>query len=351
VAAGQKGASAGAAQESQEVFGSAPWKQGDLNSRILICDLSWSIPAMAVALLLHYGTDLNQAAHSVLVVLPFLAATWVIWSLLSVVRPLHGFGYGPDGKFNTAGSESAAVSHLLLSMSGLALILLSGGYLLQSDASRLTLIYFGLLLLAGFILIRIRAYGRPEVRSRREAAHRIGIVIAGRGPLVRESVGKRTRCQGMLGRLAGIFCPCDEFAEAGCSGAAVDTLSASIVALLCAQNVDQLVLKLPGRPPSHLLNLATGCRERGINVDFVPELCELYLLPALTGGLALKPVLDFALKVILSLVALPLAVPARLVVRLTQHHTFHVELAISARVSSVRTAVSRPIPPVSILDR
>jgi FlaA1/EpsC-like NDP-sugar epimerase len=322
--------------------------QYNLNSKILILDLSWSIPALIAALLLRYGADLGQVSHSALALLPFLAATWMFWPLLSLVRPLHGFGSGPDGKFNAGGLELAAVSHLLLSMGGLTLILLGGGYLFHSDAPRLTLVYFGMLLLAGFILIRAGVYGRrPEARSPSEAVHRI--VIVGRGPLVEELAGRRRSPSGVLARLWSIFFPDDEFAEVEVlsgSETAIDIASVSIVDLLSKQKVDELILTLPGRVPSHLLSLAAACRERGIRVNFVPQLYELYLSQAPTTDLPLKSVLDFVLKVMLSLVALPLAVPAMWVL------TFRAELAISGYVSSARTAVSGQIPqPLSIFDR
>ena len=277
----------------------------------------------------------------------------MFWPLLFLIRLLYGFGTGPDGKFNAGGLELATVSHLLLSMGGLTLILLSGGYLFQSDASRLTLAYFGMLLLAGFILIRAGIYIRPEVHTPSEAAHRI--VIVGRGPLVREFAGKRRGPPGVLARLWSIFLPNDEFAGAEVpsgSETAIDFATASIVDLLSAQKVDELILALPGRVPSHLLSLAAGCRERGIRVNFVPQLYGFYLSQARTTDLPLKSVLDFVLKVMLSLVALPLALPAMWVVRLSQPQTFRAGLAISGYVSSARSAVSGQIlQPLSIFDR
>lgn len=324
-----------------------------LNSKILILDLSWSIPAMVGALLLRYGADLGETSPSVLPLLPFLVATWMVWPLLSLVRPLHGFGSGPDGKFNAGGLELAAVSHLLLFMGGLMLILLGGGFLFHSDASRLTLAYFGMLLLAGFILIRAGIYTRPEAHTRSEAAHRI--VIVGRGPLVQELAGSRRIPPGVLARFWSIFLTDGEFAEAEVlsgSETAIDLASASIVDLLSWQNVGELILTLPGRVPSHLLRLAAGCRERGIRVTFVPQLYGLYLSPARTTDLPSKSVLDFVLKTMLSLVALPLAVPATLVLRLAQPQRFRAGLAISGYVSSARSVVSGQIPqPLSIFDR
>lgn len=328
----------------------------NLNSKILALDLSWSIPAMIAALLLRYGADLGEASHSVLALLPFLAATWMFWPLLALVRPLHGFGNGSDGKFNAGGLELAAVSHLLLSMGGLTLILLGGGYLFHSDAPRLTLAYFGMLLLAGFILIRAGIYARPDAPTRSEAAHRI--VIVGRGPLVRELAGRRRRPAGALARRWSIFLPGDfpddEFAQVEVlSGSTlVDIASASIADLLSGQNVDELILTLPSRVPSHLLSLTASCQERGIRVDFVPQLYGLYLTQAPTADLPLKSVLDFVLKVMLSLVALPLALPAMWVLRLSQLQRFRAGLSISGYVSSARSAVSGQIPhPLSISDR
>ncbi|HZW91737.1 MAG TPA: hypothetical protein VFF64_02085 [Candidatus Eremiobacteraceae bacterium] len=232
------------------------------------------------------------------------------------------------------------------------LILLGGGFLFHSDAPRLTLAYFGMLLLAGFILIRAGIYTRPEAHTRSEAAHRI--VIVGRGPLVRELARRRKGPPGVLALLWSIFLADGEFAEAEVlsgSETAIDIASASIEDLLSAQKVDELILTLPGRVPSHLLSLAAGCRERGIKVTFVPQLYGLYLSQARTTDLPLKSVLDFVLKVMLSLVAIPLAVPATLVLRLSQLQRFRAGLEISGYVSSARSAVSGKTPqPLSIFD-
>ena len=333
-----------------------------LISGVLICDLLWSPSAMVGALMLRYGAHLSHAPRSTLAFSPFLVATWVLWPLLSLVRPLHGFASGLDGSFNRGGLESAAVSHLSLSMIGLSLLLFSGGYIFHSDASRLTLVYFAMLLFAGFTVIRVGAYRLPQSSSR-NATYRLVIIWLGR--LSRMPARKRQHL-GMLGRVRVTLFPDDELTQAAVSNAAaVSIASLNLVDLLCAEHVEEVVLSVPGRVPLPMLVLAAHCQRCGIRVSSVPQLFELYLsrpawrdrgliatgltdtgrvdsdasatLPsarlATNRRLTWKSELDSALGLLLSLIALPLAVPATFVLRLTQHRGFGREFAISGLVS------------------
>src|ERR1017187_4512393 len=104
--------------------------QRKLSSRILLSDLLWSMLAMAAALLLRYEVELvHVEVVSASALLPFLAATWIIWTFLFRFLSLDGFRGG--------WRLSAVVSQLLLSVGALMLILLSCGYLLRTYVSRL----------------------------------------------------------------------------------------------------------------------------------------------------------------------------------------------------------------------
>jgi len=92
--------------------------QRKLSSWILLSDLLWSTLAMAAALLLRYGVELvHVEVVSASALLPFLAATWIIWTFLFRFLSLDGFRGG--------WRLSAVVSQLLLSVGGLMLVLLS----------------------------------------------------------------------------------------------------------------------------------------------------------------------------------------------------------------------------------
>ncbi len=296
--------------------------QRKLSSRILLSDLLWSTLAMAAALLLRYGVELvHVEVVSASAFLPFLAATWIIWTFLFRFLSLDGFRGG--------WRLSAVVSQLLLSVGALMLILLSCGYLLRTYVSRLALVHFGLLLFAGLILIRVAAYLILRSRSRNGGASRV--VIVGRGRLVRELERKIQRHPELLCRVVGVLAPDDGTFDSGSllapAGPGISTGALGAVELFCEQRVDELILALQECASPDLLNLTALCRDRGIKVSLVPQLYELYLshphlmdlggLPVLqltrpglsVATLVWKRALDIFLGTLLSVVAIPLLLP------------------------------------------
>jgi lipopolysaccharide/colanic/teichoic acid biosynthesis glycosyltransferase len=310
----------------------------NLPSWILTADLAWSVLAMAVALAVRYGVSPSASElHAATAQLPFLGASLVLWTLLSRVLPLDGFRGG--WRF------SAVVSQLLLSVGGLMLVLLSGGYLFRSYVSRLTLVSFGLLLLVGFTLLRVGACRLLRFRSQNGSASRT--VIVGRGRLMWELARRIQRHPEMVCKVVGFLSPDDgtfdpEFFPAE-GGATSSTRTLGVVDLLVTHRVDQLVIALPGCASPELLNLTARCRQLGIRVSLVPQLYELYLSrPTLVdlGGLPVlqlddpclagspstwKRVLDLLLGIPLSLIATPLLVPSGLIVRYIKGKAFRWE--------------------------
>jgi lipopolysaccharide/colanic/teichoic acid biosynthesis glycosyltransferase len=321
--------------------------QRHLSCGILIIDLLWSILAIDGALVLRYGTEwshVKMVAASAL--LPFLAATWVIWTLLSLNLPLDGFRGG--------WRASAAISQLLLGVSGLMLILLSGGYLFRRYVSRLALVHFCLLLLAGFVFIRVTAYLFLRTRSKNGFANRV--VIVGQGRLARELARKIQRHPEMLCRVVGFLAPDDGASDPGPSVAgprsAISTSALGVVDLLSEQRTDEVILALQEGAAPDLLSLAALCRDRGIKVSLVPQFYELYLsrshltdldgLPVLqlarrglTGpALVVKRVLDLVLGTLLSLVAVPLVLPLAVVLHYIKGKAFRWEARCGFRGKS-----------------
>lgn len=309
----------------------------NLSSGILIGDLLWSVVAMVGAVVLRYGVEPSHVELRLLAgQVSFLVTTWVIWTLLSLFLALDGF----EGGWRL----SAVVSQLLLAVGGLMLVLLAAGYLFRDYVSRLALVYFGVLLFAGFALIRVGAYLLLRAGSQNGAARRI--VIVGRGRLVRELSRKIRRHPEMLCRVVGFLSPDDGAAESGFSSgpaALVNIASVGVVDLLCTHRVDELLLALPDCAPPELLNLAAHCRERGIRVSLVPQLYELYLSrpslidldglpvvqlgqPKLAGVSVWKRALDLMLGAFLFLLALPLMLPTAFVLRLIKGRAFRWEV-------------------------
>jgi lipopolysaccharide/colanic/teichoic acid biosynthesis glycosyltransferase len=339
----------------------------NLPSWILIADLFWSVIAMTIALALRYGPRPSPVdMHSAIAQLPFLAATLVLWTFLSRVLPLDGFRGG--WRF------SAVVSQLLLSVGGLMLVLLSGGYLFRIYVSRLTLVCFGLLLLAGFSFLRVSAYRLLRLRSRNGSASRA--VIVGRGRLMWELGRRIRRHPEMVCEVVGFLSPddgtFDTEAVSGGGEATQSTPTLGVVDLLVAHRVDQLVIALPGCASPELLNLTARCRQLGIKVSLVPQLYELYLSrPTLVdlGGLPVlqlneprlaaapstwKRVLDLLIGVPLAVVATPIVVLSGFMLRHIKGKAFRWETRCGYRgkpFAMLRLNVDRAPKDASRLER
>jgi lipopolysaccharide/colanic/teichoic acid biosynthesis glycosyltransferase len=306
-----------------------------LSYAVLLADLAWAAVAMGTAIVLRYGTqwsrfDRDSSWH----LMPFLAATWLIWALMSLVLSLDGFRGG--------WRLSAVVSQLLLAVGGVMLVLLSGGYLARSYVSRLALVEFSLLLFVGFAVIRVAAYLFLRERSRNGFAQRV--VIVGRGHLARELARKIQRHPEMLCKVVGFFAPDESGTDSQSieanSEPAIKTTTLGVVDILSAQQTDQVILVLDECASPDLLNLAALCRHRGIKVSIVPQFYELYLSrpdlmdlggipvlqlarpglspPALIG----KRMLDLVLGTVLSLAAIPVLVPLAIAIRCSKGKAF-----------------------------
>jgi lipopolysaccharide/colanic/teichoic acid biosynthesis glycosyltransferase len=334
--------------------------QRRLSVAVLIADLVWSAAAMGAALALRYGVhwrslDKDSALH----LLPFLGAAWLIWALFSLLLPLDGFRGG--------WRLSASVSQLLLAVSGLMLILLSGGYLFRGYASRLALVQFGLLLFLGFVLLRIAFYLLLRARLKNGGVRRV--VILGRGRLARELARKVERHPEMLCQVVGFLTPDDGTPDPNSLVARSEladrsTSTLGVVELLSAQRADELILVLDECASPDLLNLSALCRDRGIRVSLVPQFYELYLsrfhltdldglpilqlarsgltVPALVG----KRMLDVALGSLLLLASVPILLPLAVVLRRIKGKAFRWETRCGFQgkpFAMLRLNIDRPL--------
>ena len=251
-----------------------------------------------------------------LFLLPSLAAV-LVWSWLSSRLQLDGFRGG--WRF------SAVVSQLLSAVSLLMMSLIVGGYLARQYVSRLLLGYFGLLLLAGFVLIRFATWSAFRSRYRKGAVRRV--VIVGNGSLAREMAAQIELHPESLYHVVGFLCPAGTAFDASLPGTGTELInvqSLGIVDLLQAHDVNEVILTIPQTSHPEVLDLVALCRRREIAVSLVPQPYLLYLSkPELIdlGGLPLlqlkdaatrmtanpiwKRVLDLVLAPCLSLLSLP----------------------------------------------
>ncbi len=306
---------------------------------ILLADLAWSAPAFFGAVILRYGIHWSaddRAKISALV--PFLAATCIIWTVLSAWTHLDCFRGGWH--------FPAVVSHIFLAVTGLIVLLLATGYLLQQFVSRLALCSFGFLLFMGFLGIR---YGARIVLGAQYRAGAVSrVVIAGSGPVARELATKIARHPEMLCKVVGFLCPqesADEDIElVRASDFAVPLSTIEIAEHLRSQKVNELILALTHPAWPEVLNLAGRCREFGISVSLVPQPYELYLsspslvdldgLPVLRLQepfsspilVSLKRLIDLCIGAAASILSIPILLTSATILKLRKGRAFRWDL-------------------------
>ena len=289
----------------------------NLRNIILTADLAWGMLAMTLAYLLRYGWVWHGPTdRSALVFLSPLMATLLLWSVMSSWVRLDGF---------RAGSMfSAVVSQLLLSVLALMSAVLTIGYLGRLYISRLALGYFGLLLLLGFLAIRLIA--RSIMASRRAQGLVRNVVIVGNGPLAREMASKVESHPEMLRKVVGFLSPGEDAFPTASPASRKDAVvlrTFDIAEMLKSQQVDEIILTVsaPGHP--EILDLTSRCNRQGIAVSMVPQPYEMYLTkPELTDldGLPLlelqavapgdgEPIWKRGFDVVMTLALLPVCIP------------------------------------------
>jgi lipopolysaccharide/colanic/teichoic acid biosynthesis glycosyltransferase len=302
---------------------------------ILTADWVWILIALLGAEFLRYGLSWDATGGlSPQHFLTFLLATCAIWFFLSLKMQLDGFRGG--------WRLPAIVSQLSLAVCFLMAALLAGGYLTRQYVSRLALGYFGVLLLAGFVLIRYAA--RVFLRSRHHAGDVSRVVVVGTGHVARELVAKIEQHPEVLCQVVGFLCPPEASLDIGPPGqpnvSPISVSSLGVVALLKEHRVDELILALARPSLPEILNLAGRCRDHGINVSLVPQPYELYLskpnfldldgLPVLrleaVSSSSLhwreKRVVDLLLGVPAFLCALPILIPFAIALRWEKGRAF-----------------------------
>jgi len=288
---------------------------------ILVTDLCWVPAAMLLAWTFRYGVSWNLLSRdSLRIAAPFVATTWVLWTLCSSAMKLDG---SHDGWW-----FPEVVSRVFLAVCGVLAALLAGGYLARWYISRLALGYFTLNLLIGCLAIRYAVRAIIRVRYRRGSVHRV--VIVGNDQVAREVASKIHRHPEMLWRVVGFFVPEDSPGNDSytnvdsASAVAVSTLG--VLDMLVVERVEELIVTMAGPFKAEVLNLLGRCRKLGIHVSIVPQPYELYLsrprildldgVPLLelnetSGGATRewKRVLDVLLGSVLIVLAVPVLLP------------------------------------------
>ena len=307
-------------------------KPNGVSRAILLADLAWSVVAFLGANAIRYGAFWKAADRSSIYgLLPFLTVTIIVWILLSIWMKLDCFRGGWH--------FPAIFARLFLAAFCLMCVLLSGGYLAREYVSRLALTYFGVLLFSGFV--GVRYVGRLLLLARYRAGKVRRVVIVGANRIARELALKIKRHPEMMCDVVGFLCPEDDTNLSCQEAATVPTLG--VMDLLAGHQISDLILALPGPSLPEILNLVARCREQGINVSFVPQPYELYLFrPALLDldGIPVlelrevfasdfffrfKRLVDVVFASAMSVVALPILLPAVIGLRWSKGRAFRWE--------------------------
>jgi lipopolysaccharide/colanic/teichoic acid biosynthesis glycosyltransferase len=304
-----------------------------LRNWILASDLGWLVVSMIVACLLRYGTASIELPRSIL--LAFFARVLgaaLVWTILWSMLSLDGFRGG--WRF------PAIVSQLVVGTSIVMATVLATGYLLRIYISRLLVGYFALLMVFGFMLIRIAAHSMLTMRYRAGAVRRV--VIVGSGPVAEEAAAKIQRHPEALCTVVGFLAIADSTLEVLPTGAAqniINVRSCGIMNLLAQQKVDELIFAA-WNGNSEVAELIDQSVKRGLAVSVIPQPYELYLtspelidldgLPVLrlrhsawaSSEPLWKRVLDLALGAALLIPSIPIILAAGALLRLKKGRAF-----------------------------
>ncbi|HJT70738.1 MAG TPA: sugar transferase [Terriglobales bacterium] len=331
---------------------------------IWLADLAWISVAFLGANLLRYGTTWTPAERSSIHQLfPFIVATLITWSALSLFMQMDGFRGG--------WRLSAVFSQLLVAMCCTLAVLTILGYFSRTYVSRLALTYFMLLLAAGFVGVRFGA--RLMLRIWHDGGSLWRVLILGNGRVAQEVAAKIEQHPETLCRVVGLLFPNQDAPETLLLPAQNSQYSTlQIFGLLQELRVNEVIVALPYAPTAEIHKMIARARDMGISTSVVPQSYELYAsrprlftldgLPLLRlpePGLSrryvvLKRALDLVGACILSIPATLVLIPAAAALILKKRAAFRRETRVGhygVPFPMWRLNVSRPVLTASRFER
>jgi lipopolysaccharide/colanic/teichoic acid biosynthesis glycosyltransferase len=301
---------------------------------ILASDLTWIVASMILACVLRYGAASTDLPRSILMAFSVtLLGAALVWMILWSVLGLDGFRGG--------WRLPAIVSQLLLGVSIVLVIVLASGYLFRIYVSRLVVCYFGLIMLAGFVLIRVATHSVLTMRYNAGAVRRV--VIVGSGAVAQEAAAKIQRHPEALCKVVGYLAAGDSPLEILASGAAQGSTTVrtcGILDLLEELKVDELIFAVSRNGNPEVAELIDQSVKRGLAVSIIPHPYELYLttpelmdldgLPILrlrySAWISSEPIwkriLDLAIGIVLLVACFPVIVAASSLLRVKKGNGF-----------------------------
>ena len=246
-------------------------KKQRLQYWILAGDITWALIAFPLAHVMRYGYHWYEPAHvSFSTFLLPLIVTPFLWCGIFCWMQLDGFRRG--------WRTSSVIIQLLVALCLLVMILMTGAYLFHIFLSRLTFIYFLVLLFIGFSSLRCLV--NAVLGSKYVARTIRRVLIVGNGAVAREMAMKIHLHPEMLCKVVGFLNSADTPFDPRLPGDVARAETAptlGLIQLLREKNIDEIVITAvtPGIP--EMTNLAARCRQEGIGVSIVPHPYELYL--------------------------------------------------------------------------
>lgn len=334
---------------------------------ILFADLTCIILAFFGADFLRFGlTWTPDERLSIRALLPFVLTACLTWTALSAFMPMDGFRGG--------WKLSAVFSQLLVGTGSTVAILAIVGYFTRSYVSRLALGYFILLMVGGFLAVRLGA--RQLLRARHAGGDVWRVLILGSGRVAQEVATKIEKHPEMLCQTVGMLFPNQDSEELIVPGLARNESSQlstlDIFELLRKARVNEVIVALSQSPSPEIRTLLGRIRDMGIETSLVPQSYELYaaqpnlvtldglpLLQLREPGLrrryvVLKRVLDLTTALVLLLPALLFSIPAGAILLLKKRSAFRWETRVGQygeTFEMLRLNVDRPVLSASRFER
>src|SRR5215469_10059473 len=233
----------------------------------LLADLVWIPAALAISHWFHqhYGTGIGQHEPLAQYFHVVLAAA-LIWVALQSRITIEG---------SRASSHlPTMLSQVTVSSVFLLVAMLATAFMTREMLSREVMLFTGVLLLAGFIAIRVVA--RAAVRMRAAHGGAKNAVILGDGQVARELEAKVRRHPELMLNVVGFLSPLPNGSDQGIS--LVDgnqTLSSvEVLKMLKHRGVAEVLVAQPQLPLLDLQRMIAQCRKGGMQVQVVPNFYE-----------------------------------------------------------------------------
>jgi lipopolysaccharide/colanic/teichoic acid biosynthesis glycosyltransferase len=240
-----------------------------MNSRISSCILAVDVIWLVLASGLSYGLRFGEfELYPPPIYRVSVLAAAGVWVLLLKTLALDCFDGG--WRFHVMLSRIVRATGLLM------IFLIALPYLTKLYYSRLQLICFGLLLLVGFLLIRVGVY--LFLRSWHRKGHTKKVVLVGNERLTRECAFKIGRHPELLYEVVGMLYPEGDAAASDSARTSNGELLSSfdVVGALAERKVDELIVLLDQSPGPEFPNFVARCRAENIRVKVLPRAYELY---------------------------------------------------------------------------